>query len=164
MRWNLKKQAGRLRFFADENISIRLVEVLRAYAESGCVIDVLQDKFEQGTQDDDWITELGKWHPKPIVLSGDGRILTNPARLAALQDARLSFVVFAAGFPHLSWKEQVLKTIKVWDEIYAKVPAERKPTVFKVTIQGKLEKVRLLADYRGQSTADKRRLDRDQSA
>lgn len=106
MWWHLKNRSGpQLRFFTDENFSFRLVEILRIFSDGDVRIDAHRDHFKRGTSDEELLTTIGKWHPKPIYLGGDGRILTNAARLNALSEADIHFVYYVDGYCQLPWAE-----------------------------------------------------------
>lgn len=124
----------RLSFFADENFSVRLVQILRIFAKETCSFCALGDEFDQGLPDEEWIQEVGTWTPKPVILGGDGRILKNPAQQEALCDAGMHFVFLTEGFARLPWDTQVVKVLQVWGEVREKVSMARDPTVFRIKI------------------------------
>jgi hypothetical protein len=72
-------------FFADENISSQVVRLLEAFDREN-EVRAHKAYFSQGTADTIWIPEVAGWTPKPVILGGDGRILRNPAELAALRN------------------------------------------------------------------------------
>lgn len=135
-----------LSYFADENISSRLVEILRLYAFGTSAFYLHRDSFEAGTPDEVWLTALSKWRETPSILCGDGRILKNPARVEALKLANTHFIVPAYGFSNLPFRVQVRKMLQVWDEIEKVIPKTGEPTVFLITANAKLKnKCRLVA-------------------
>ena len=115
-------------------------------------IDAHRDHFKRGTSDEELLTTIGNWHPKPIYLGGDGRILTNAARLNALSEAGIHFVYYVDGYCQLKWPEMVIQTLKSWGPVCSSVRREAKPTIFRVKFKGKIETVRKVADQTGHRT------------
>jgi len=145
------KSVRRLSFIADENFSTRLVEILRIFSGPGAGISItsVEAEFGKGTRDEDWLLRLSERTPRPAVLGGDGRILSNPARLEALKVARVHFFLFAKGYTNLEWREQVIKTLTLWGKICKLADKHRDPTLFNVKT-GKSMNVDILgplADY-----------------
>ena len=138
--------AGPLRFFADENISVNLVRLLREYEGGQIEICACEEHFDRGTPDEEWLRPVGSWEPQPAILGGDGRILSNPVKLAALKAASLHYFLFAEGYTNLSWHPMVMKTIEAWPHIRDAAGARAK-TIFKVTINSKVEPVCRLDQY-----------------
>lgn len=122
-------------FFTDENVSRRFAPLLEAFERQN-QIQTFDAHFGKGTPDTQWIANIAKWTPKPVVIGGDGRILTNPAERAVLKKAGLTFVLLAPGWTNLPWEEQAWKIIKVWPQIVRSVKMTKKPTVFRVTPRG----------------------------
>lgn len=126
---------------------MRLVRILRIFAEDTCRFRALQEEFEKGTPDEDWIPVVATWTPKPVILGGDGRILKNPAQLLAIQAAQTHFVYLVESFVNLPWQEQILKVLKVWGQLCEVLSAAREPTVFLIKAkQPKVEAFKKLAD------------------
>ncbi len=86
-----------MRFFADENFIRRAVDLLRAYDNQQNTFSHLLDHFPRGTPDLDWLLAIGAWHPQPIIIGGDGRILRKQAERAALRSSGCTFVYLASG-------------------------------------------------------------------
>ncbi|MCC6971462.1 MAG: hypothetical protein IT434_14705 [Phycisphaerales bacterium] len=119
-------------FFIDRNVPERLARMLDCYDRENTVV-YLDDKFDKTTPDTEWLREISKWSPIPAVISGDGRILKNPAELQVLRDSPLSFFLFAASWSDLPWSERAWKTVKVWPHIVlASTP--RKPSIFEIPV------------------------------
>jgi hypothetical protein len=138
----------RLSFFADENFSPRLVKILRLFDEKGCEFCHLLERFEQGTADEVWIPQIGTWTPKPIVLCGDGRILTNKARSAAVKDTGTHFVFLTAGFVNAGFKEQVKKVLSGWEEMCQVLRKTKEPTIYEFRMHGSVKKYQTLAEIK----------------
>lgn len=126
-------------FFADENLSPRMVELLEVFDRRNR-IRAHVDYFKAATPDVEWLSELATWDPRPALLCGDGRILRNRAELAALKDAQLTFVHLAPGWTNLLWEEQAWKIIKCWPHIVHEVTRTRVPAILEVTIKGKVSR------------------------
>lgn len=57
-------------FYVNENVSRKLAEILDIFDQHNEVLHLL-DAFPAGPPDAQWLTEIGQWEPKPIVLGGD---------------------------------------------------------------------------------------------
>ena len=86
-----------MRFFADANFAVRAVRLLEAYGAENVTVEHLKDRFPTDKPDSEWLDAIGRWRKKPIVLSGDGRILSRKDELSALRTANMSFVHLAPG-------------------------------------------------------------------
>lgn len=132
-------------FFFDRNVPIALARMLDHYDRQHDTV-YLDDRFPKTTADSDWLVEIAKWDPKPVVISGDGRILSNPAERQVLSGLPLSFFVFAEGWCNLAWRERAWKTVKVWPRIVEAANC-RRPTVFRVPMTAqKVEQLWLTAE------------------
>jgi PIN like domain len=136
-----------LRFFADENFSANLANMLAIFSEGACSFELHGECFQRGDSDEHILGTLKLREPKPIVLCGDGKILTNPARLAALKDADLHFVVLADGYVNLKWRDQVIHVFKAWGELCDTITKQHHPTIFRIRVNSKVEIVRRLSDW-----------------
>lgn len=121
--------------------------MLSHYDESIEII-ICDDKFKQGISDLSWIPKVGSMHPKPAVISGDGRILSNKAELATLQECGLTFFCLAPGWTNLAHEQYCWKLIHAFEEIVAANKKARRPTVFKVKPNGKVERICLLSELK----------------
>ncbi len=79
------------------------------------------------------IAELAQSNPRPAVVSGDARILRNPAERQVLRDTNLTFFLFAEAWQNLPWAERAWKTVRIWPLIVEAAHAKR-PSVFRVPI------------------------------
>lgn len=122
---------GRLVFYTDENLSHRVAGILKLFdPESNFRLH--RDEFEQGAEDSYWISEVARWNPKPIVLAGDGRILKNRVEKQALKHASLTYVYLSSGWMNIGRDEFVIKILRAWPGIKAKVAKVNSPTIFEV--------------------------------
>ena len=110
---------------------------------------ILVDHFDRGTEDIVWMREIAKWETKPIVISGDGRILRNAVERQVLRECDLMFVHFAQHWTNLPWEVQAWKGIKVWPDVVKNVEKILKPTVFEVNVHtSKVKRVRLVSELK----------------
>lgn len=121
-------------FFFDRNMPKPLARMLNEYHKDDQVL-WLEDRFAEKTDDVVWLKQLAQWDPRPVVVSGDGRILKNPAQRQVLGGLPLTFVSFADRWVNLPWGTQAWKVVKVWPKV---VEAARctQPTVFNVRLSG----------------------------
>lgn len=128
-------------FVTDECIMVHAARLLSAFDREN-TIERLMDSVPQGTKDIEWLPKLAVRDPKPIVLTGDARILRNKVERAALAEAKLKFVCLSAGWMHLKWEDYAWKIIKAWPEIRGAVERTLKPTVFEVSTKNlKIERL-----------------------
>lgn len=126
-----------MNFFLDENLSNRYGPLLSAFDRKN-TIECHHEAFDAGIPDADWLTVLGKRDNKPAIICGDGRILSNPAELAALKGAELTFVCLRPGWTTMNWNDQAWKIIRCWPDIVKYVENARLPSVFDVAVNGKV--------------------------
>jgi hypothetical protein len=121
-----------MHFFFDRNVPVALARMLGHFDRSH-TIDYLDDKFAPTTSDTEWLTAIAVWEPRPVVVSGDGRILRNPAELQVLKGLPLTFFLYAEGWSQLPWSDRAWKAVKVWPAVVA-AASPRQPTVFKIPV------------------------------
>ncbi|TVQ75334.1 MAG: hypothetical protein EA380_11135 [Phycisphaeraceae bacterium] len=139
-----------MHFFFDRNIPVALARMLGCYDQAHTII-YHDDRFEKNTLDTNWLSDIATWDPIPVVVSGDGRILRNPAELQVLRELPLTFFLFAPGWINLKWSDQAWKAVKVWPEIVASA-SPRRPSVYRVPVSAsKVEFVSLTGDLGGKS-------------
>ena len=119
-------------FFTDENFIYQAAKLLEAF-DRDHKVRALVDHFDKGTADTVWIPEIGKWDPKPFVISGDGRILTNKVELSALRSSGLTFFCLSSGWTHTGWNTYAWKIIKVWPAIVEDAKHNLRPAVYEVS-------------------------------
>ena len=83
-------------FFTDENVSHRVPKLLEVI-ERKHEVRHLEDHFDKGIPDTDWMPTIALWKPKPTVIAGDGRILRNPVERRVLRECDLTYVFLAPG-------------------------------------------------------------------
>jgi hypothetical protein len=102
-----------MQFFIDRNLPIALARMLGHYDRAHTVV-FHDDRFEKTTPDTEWLSAVARWDPLPAIVSGDGRILRNPAELQVLRDLPLTFFLFTRSWFDLKWSEFAWKAVKVW--------------------------------------------------
>ena len=107
-------------FFTDENLPTRMAPLLNVFDSDNAFL-ALEGKFDKGTPDKVWMSTIAHWEEKPVVLSGDGRILKNQAERAILRECDLTFVYFTSGWMNADWPTHAWKIIKVWPAIVRNV-------------------------------------------
>jgi len=93
-----------------------------------------RDHFEEGTSDVVWMRALSEWPEKPVVVSGDNRILKNSVERQALKDAQIMMVFLAKGWTNLRWEEFAWRFVKGWPGIVQATSVVRKPSGFEVKV------------------------------
>jgi len=125
-------------FFTDENISKRLAQMLDAFDREN-EIRAHAQYFQEGVSDVVWMRAVSSWDDSVAVVCGDGRILKNEAEKRVLKECNLTFVYLASGWTRLPWEQMAWKAIKAWPSIRQEVLRARFPTLFEVSINGKIE-------------------------
>ena len=98
----------------------------------------MPDHFHRGIADTEWLRRAAEMSPKPVILSGDGRILRNKVERQCLKDGDFTYVCLAKGWTSTSWSDYAWKIIKAWPAVVEEVQACRQPTVFELHV-GKLK-------------------------
>ena len=132
-------------FFFDENISLHAPRMLEAFdPDNQC--HHLTQHFEKGTPDEYWMREIACWEDKPVVVSGDGRILQNKAQRLVLRESNLSMIVLRRAWQRASWHTQAWKYVKVWPDVLRDVERATQPTYFELSFKSpKLSRVRIIS-------------------
>ena len=122
-----------MRFFFDRCISIKLCRMV-AILETGKHQLTHHDedsRFTQNTKDFEWIEVISREPERPVVISGDCRILIKPDEVTALQKSALTYVFLADHWTRFNVYEMAWKFLKVWPEILKETKVTE-PTVFQV--------------------------------
>ena len=101
-----------MRFFLDRNVPEPLARILDIFDRKNSV-EHHDSFFVDTTKDIEWISTISGWSPKPVVVSGDLRILKNPAEAQALRSAELTFFALEKHWPQLPWEEWGWRMLKV---------------------------------------------------
>jgi len=135
-----------MEFFIDRNVPERLARLLDVFDRENSIV-YHDDWFEPATADAEWLSALGSRDPRPSVVTGDGRILRNPAEGEALRRVGLTFFVFSRGWSGLRWEDRAWKTIKVWPLVVEAAEKARVSSIFEIPIGAtKVERVSATSD------------------
>jgi hypothetical protein len=119
-------------FFSDENLGRRVFpERLRA---AGVRLEIHLDHFAQGTEDEDWLGEVGKrdW----VLLTLDARLRYNRLERDAIMEHGLAAFVVVGGQSHADKAETFLKAR---NRILRFLQKNRPPFIAKIYAGGKVE-------------------------
>ena len=136
-------------YFFDRCVAITVAGIIKALERADEVI-YRDDKFNKRTPDTEWLRTIASWDEKPIVISGDTRILTRPDEAAELAKGNLMFFCLAPGWTNIPFEDYPWKFLKAWANIKLAIRENRRPTIFKVFCgkSFKVERLRLTQDHR----------------
>jgi hypothetical protein len=129
-------------FFTDENFIHRAALMLRVFDDQHEVQPFLE-QFARGTPDESWIPLVGGRNPKPIIVSGDGRILTNGVQRQLLRESGCIYVHLLPGWTNTSWETYAYKIIKYWPDVVRRCAAARHQAIFALRLNGRINRVNL---------------------
>ena len=121
-----------MKFFCDVCFPKRLCAVLACIDGKQFHFDHHSDQFAQDTDDVTWLWAVGSWIDRPVVISGDNRILKKRDEMQELMEQDLMFVCMYEGFAELDIYEQSWKFLRAWPLICEQVKKARKQSIFKV--------------------------------
>ena len=121
-----------MKFFFDVCFSPRLCAATRCIDGHRYHFDHHLDHFAMDTTDVVWLQAVGSWVDRPIVISGDTRILSRRDEMRALMEQELMFVCLYEGFTDQTIAESTWKFFRAWPRICHEVARARQPSVFKV--------------------------------
>ena len=126
-----------MRFFFDNNLSIKLAKSLHVLVEPEHDVVHLKDRFAANTPDETWMSilaqELG-W----IIVSGDLRIRKNPHEVQAWRAAGHTTFFLKDGWINLPFWVQAWKFVKCFPDILATATNAKSGRLFIVTTSGKI--------------------------
>lgn len=122
-----------MNIFFDRCFPVQLCAAVAALEHGEHVVKYHDDHFAPTTTDVDWLRAVGAWTPKPIVVSGDVRILKKPDELRELVNQNLTFVFLSGGWTNIPFGDCVWKFFKAWPAILRETSRCRQPTAFKVS-------------------------------
>ena len=135
-----------MRFFLDCNMAAKLARMLDHY-DTEHSVQHHNDRFDEGTQDTQWLRAIYEDDSSVVVVSGDGRILENPAELQVLKDSNLTFFMLAKGWTNMKWSDQAWKMVKIWPEVIRSASQQRYPTIYKIPVSSnKIEVIKKTRD------------------
>lgn len=127
-----------MRFFFDNNLSIKLAKSLHVLVEPEHQVVHLKDRFAANTPDETWMAALGKeqdW----VIISGDLQIKKNPHEVQAWRAAGHTTFFLKAGWINLPFWIQTWKFVKCFPDIVAIAARAKEGTFFMVSTMGKVE-------------------------
>ena len=129
-----------MKFFFDRCIPIRLVRMLAAFDPEHEIVHEDDDpRFDPRSEDVFIIETLAGENPKPMFLTGDLNMRSKvPHERKALKESGLKIVFFRKTFHNVSMEDQAVKLIKAWPAIKNATCRCASPTVFEVTVNGKI--------------------------
>ena len=126
-------------YFFDRNVPVKLVRIVDLF-DLESTVTYLDDQFDQNTEDVVWMSALRDGVESPIVICGDMKITRNPAELQVLKSTDLTFVFLKPGWTNIPWNQHVPKFLKAWTDIAEQTTRARIPTIFELSIQGKISR------------------------
>lgn len=129
-------------FFTDENFIHKAALMLRPFDDRHRIQPFLE-QFPRGTPDETWIPLVGARHPKPIIVSGDGRILTNNVQRQLLRESGCIYVHLLPGWTNTPWETYAWKIVKYWPEVIQRCAAAHPRTVLSLGTTGHMNRVNL---------------------
>ena len=107
-----------MRFFFDNNITPKIVRVLRVLDERDLAPNLvhLRDRFPADVADPQWIRQLGgegDW----VIVSGDRRISRSPPERAAWLESGLTAFFFGDAWTNRHLYDQAAEMIAAWRDI-----------------------------------------------
>lgn len=132
-----------MNFFFDRNVPFRLARMIAGYESTPISVEHHDEQFGKATTDIQWIQAIAQRSEQWAVVSGDGRILRNPAERAVLAESGLTFFLLRSGWVNLPVHDQACKLLKVWPKITEAADGAREPSVFEVPVSA--PKVEFLA-------------------
>lgn len=121
-----------MRFVLDENMPRQAARMLDAFDRENTVQSVI-DEVGSGLPDEEWIRLLAETSPRPVLVSGDARILRNKSERRVLKECGMTFVALTRGWMNLPWEETAWKLVRAWPPIIQEAQRARRPAVFEVT-------------------------------
>lgn len=127
-----------MRFFVDNCLAIRHARALNEMLKPEHEFKHLQDKFDAGVKDVEWLTKLGEerdW----VIISGDYRIGKSAHEKEAWRQSRLTAFFLAKGWTNLPPLVQHSKLASIIEEICEKASCAKPGTGFLVSVNCKIE-------------------------
>lgn len=119
-------------FFFDRCVPVKLCNIVKAAEGTRQTIEYHDDHFPKETADADWLRAVGRWSKKPVIISGDNRILVRPDEATALKEQNLTFFCLASGWVECPFWEVAWRFLKVWPDIVSTAAKCRQPEIFKI--------------------------------
>lgn len=124
-----------MNFFFDRCVPIALARMVAALETKlhHVVHHDNDERFHSKTTDVEWMQAIGGDQPKPIVISGDGKILKRPDEVNTLREQRLTFFLLGEDFEEMPARVQAWKFLKSWESIVDICEKKiREPSIYRV--------------------------------
>lgn len=129
-----------MKFFIDNNLPPAIARALDELTKDAQVTH-LREKFDPGTDDLTWITQLkreGHW----VVVSND-RFAKNDLEKEAFYESDILVFRLAKGWANLDYWTKSAKLVHVWPILMKQAGLITGGGVFEVTVAGKLKQIKL---------------------
>lgn len=126
-----------MKFFFDNTLPPDLADGFAAFEKKQrYTVEALRERFDCATPDPEWLRSLGVeggW----VVLTGDDRIYSHPANLAAWMEAGLTVFFLLPPFQNAKFWVQAAELARMWPDIVDR--AKRFPTGhgFRIPMKGR---------------------------
>jgi hypothetical protein len=130
-----------VKFFFDNNLAARIAHGLNEMVEPEHCVFHLRDKFPPNTEDAKWMKSLAAeadW----IIVTADVRINRNPHEVKAWKEAGHTIFFLKPGWTDLTFWDQANKFTKCFPQILHEAKYSERGTVFIVTTNGKIERLK----------------------
>lgn len=122
-----------MRFFFDRNTSPRLARMLDAFDADHTIRHHDDDtRFERTTPDAEWLAALAGDDEPWVIVSGDGKILSNKAESVLLERTGFRYFYLAPAWLRMRIHEQAWKLVRVWPAV-TEAAANVRGRVFEVS-------------------------------
>lgn len=121
--------------FFDRCIAPRLARIIEAYDPNTTIRHQdLDNRFTDRTDDETIIRTVARDDPTPIFITSDISQRRQENERAALRDSGMTVVFFARRMNSLSFREQAIKIIRIWDALMLECRTCKVPTAFEVRV------------------------------
>ena len=135
-------------YILDENTSERFARMLDAFERNPeHSVRHITDYFSPGTKDPEWINDLAERKESFTILSKDNKILRNEHDKEALRKSGLTTVILEKGWTKsMPYENQAWVLVKAWPKIVQETTMVRKPTLYRLNVNGKLLLIKNIVD------------------
>jgi len=105
-----------LRFFIDNNLSVKHARGLHGFVSPEHEVLHLQDEFPASTTDVDWMMAIAE-QDSLFVITGDVRISRNPHEIKAWLESGKTVFFLKSGWTNIGFWDQAKKLIHYFQEI-----------------------------------------------
>ncbi len=91
----------------------------------------------RGILDTEWIPRIASEKPDAIIIGGDNAILKKPHERLLLKESNLMYVIMGSNYNNLPMRDQLIRTIQIWDDLVKKTSKTKTKKIFEVIIKKK---------------------------